>query len=280
MLWNLFLTTFVSGVIGIGLGGLIGALIKKDSNKLASLLVSFAGGVMISVVCFSLILEALNPLPDTEINVFIIIFGIIFGYIVVYLLNLLIDKITNKEVSKEENHPDTHDSLDELIHSDHLDYHRNNQDSKKDMLVAGIIMFSAIALHHLPEGITIGASAALSNDALSGSALIMSIIIGLHNIPEGMAVSVPLISGGMKKWKAVLLTALSGVPTIIGAFIGYVVGDLGPLALSISLSFASGAMLYVVFGEIIPQGLLMYRSKTPGFAVVLGIIVGLIIIFF
>lgn len=280
MLWNLFLTTFVSGVIGIGLGGLIGALIKKDSNKLASLLLSFAGGVMISVVCFSLILEALNPLPDTEINVFIIIFGIIFGYIVVYLLNLLIDKITNKEVSKEENHPDTHDSLDELIHSDHLDYHRNNQDSKKDMLVAGIIMFSAIALHHLPEGITIGASAALSNDALSGSALIMSIIIGLHNIPEGMAVSVPLISGGMKKWKAVLLTALSGVPTIIGAFIGYVVGDLGPLALSISLSFASGAMLYVVFGEIIPQGLLMYRSKTPGFAVVLGIIVGLIIIFF
>ena len=57
MLWNLFLTTFVSGVIGIGLGGLIGALIKKDSSKVASLLLSFAGGVMISVVCFSLILE-------------------------------------------------------------------------------------------------------------------------------------------------------------------------------------------------------------------------------
>lgn len=279
MLWQLFLSTFVSGVIGIGLGGLIGALIKKDSNKVASLLLSFAGGVMISVVCFSLILEALTPVPDTNTNVFIIIFGIILGYAVVYFLNYLIDKLTSKEVKKEENHPTTHDSLDELIHSDHLDYHRNNNDSKKDMLVAGLIMFAAIALHHLPEGITIGASAAISNDALSGSALIMSILIGLHNIPEGMAVSVPLISGGMKRWKAVLLTALSGVPTIIGAFIGYLIGDMGPLLLSLSLSFASGAMLYVVFGEIIPQGLLMYRSKAPGFVIILGMIVGLIIIF-
>ena len=147
------------------------------------------------------------------------------------------------------------------------------------LLVAGIIMFSAIALHHLPEGITIGASAAISNDALSGSALIMSILIGLHNIPEGMAVSVPLISGGMSRVKAVLLTALSGVPTIIGAFIGYFIGDMGALGLSLSLSFASGAMLYVVFGEIIPQSILMYKSKAPGFAVIVGIIIGLLIIF-
>ena len=183
------------------------------------------------------------------------------------------------EVNKEENHPTTHDELNELIHADHLEYHRNNNDPKKELLIAGIIMFCAIALHHLPEGITIGASAAISNDVLSGSALIMSILIGLHNIPEGMAVSVPLISGGMKKWKAVLLTALSGIPTIIGAFIGYFIGDMGALGLSISLSFASGAMLYVVFGEIIPQSILMYRSKAPGFAVIVGMIIGLIIIF-
>ena len=140
-------------------------------------------------------------------------------------------------------------------------------------------MASAIALHNVPEGMTIGASYA-SNDGVMGSAaLMLAILIGLHNIPEGMAVSVPLISGGMHKAKAVLITALSGAPTIIGALFGYWLGDIGDLGLAISLGFASGAMLYVVFGEIFPQSILMYRSKRPAFFTILGVMVGLLIIY-
>ena len=104
-------------------------------------------------------------------------------------------------------------------------------------------------------------------------------LIGLHNIPEGMAVSVPLISGGMGKAKAVLMTALSGLPTIIGALLGFVIGELGAMGLAMSLGFASGAMLYVVFGEILPQAILMYHSKLPAFSAITGILVGLFIIF-
>ena len=104
-------------------------------------------------------------------------------------------------------------------------------------------------------------------------------IIGLHNIPEGMAVSVPLISGGMPKWKAVLITAASGIPTILGALLGYLLGEIGPMGLTLSLGFASGAMLYVVFGEILPQSFLMYNSKLPAFSAIIGILVGIIIIF-
>ena len=107
----------------------------------------------------------------------------------------------------------------------------------------------------------------------------MLLAVTLHNIPEGMAISVPLISGGMSKMKAVFLTALSGFPTVLGAFIGYAIGDVGPIGLSLSLSFASGAMLYVVYGEIIPQALLMHRSKAPAFAIIMGLIVGLLIIY-
>ena len=139
-------------------------------------------------------------------------------------------------------------------------------------------MASAIALHNLPEGMTIGASFANTKGSLEGSALILSILIGLHNIPEGMAISVPLINGGVKRRKAILITAISGAPTIIGALIGYYIGDIGVLGLALSLSFASGAMLYVTFGEIIPQSILMYRSKLPAFSVILGILVGLIVI--
>ena len=94
-----------------------------------------------------------------------------------------------------------------------------------------------------------------------------------------MAISVPLINGGIKRRKAIFLTALAGAPTILGAIIGYLIGDMGALGLALSLSFASGAMLYVTFGEIIPQSILMYRSKLPAFFVIIGILVGLIVIY-
>ena len=114
---------------------------------------------------------------------------------------------------------------------------------------------------------------------MGGAALILAILIGLHNIPEGMAVSVPLISGGMHKGKAVLITALSGIPTMIGALLGFLLGEIGAVGLAISLGFASGAMLYVVFGEILPQAILMYHSKLPAFSTIGGILIGLLVIF-
>jgi len=126
---------------------------------------------------------------------------------------------------------------------------------------------------------TIGASYASNNGVMGSAALVLAVLIGLHNIPEGMAVSVPLISGGMGKGKAVLLTACSGIPTIIGALLGYLLGDIGAVGLALSLGFASGAMLYVVFGEIFPQAILMYHSKLPAFFSIIGVLVGLIIIF-
>jgi len=126
---------------------------------------------------------------------------------------------------------------------------------------------------------TIGASYASDDGVMGSAALALAVLIGLHNIPEGMAVSVPLISGGMNKWKAVLITAATGIPTIVGALLGYVLGEIGPLGLAMSLGFASGAMLYVVFGEILPQSFLMYNSKLPAFSAIVGILVGLLIIF-
>ena len=274
---TLLITTAIAGVIGTGMGGLIGALLQKDSSKTVSVLLSFAAGVMLSVVCFDLVTEAI----ETGVGVLIVIGAIAIGVIVIYILNNIIDQKTIPEVPHvDANHPKTHDGLDELIHSDHLQQHAKQKDGKFALFVAGIVMSCAIALHNVPEGMTIGASYA-SNDGVMGSAaLILAILIGLHNIREGMAVSVPLISGGMKKSKAVLITALSGVPTMLGALLGYLIGDIGVMGLSLSLGFASGAMLYVVFGEILPQAILMCHSKVPAFSAIIGMLVGLFIIFY
>ena len=273
---TLILTTAIAGVVGTGLGGLIGALLQKDSNRTVSLLLSFAGGVMLAVVCFDLAVEAIG----TGVGIYPVIGSIALGVAVIYFLNYLIDRKTNPEVPHvDANHPQTHDDLDELIHADHFREHYNHQDSRLALFVAGVVMACAIALHNVPEGMTIGASYASSDGVMGRAALVLAVLIGLHNIPEGMAVSVPLISGGMAKWKAVCITAASGIPTVVGAVLGYWLGEIGPLGLCMSLGFASGAMLYVVFGEILPQAIIMSRSKLPAFSAIAGILVGMLIIF-
>ena len=269
--------TALAGVGGTGLGSILSCLFKKDSNRIVSLLLSFAAGVMLAVVCFDLLSEAL-----IESGVFLVIAGLSFGYIIIGILNAIIDSKTNKEVAHiDKSHPKTADSLEELTHANHLQEHMEGRQPRSGLFIAGLIMAAAIALHNVPEGIVIGSSFAKSAKelVLDRAGITMAIVIGLHNIPEGMAVAVPLISGGMSKFKAVLVTALTGSPTIIGALIGYYIGVMGPTALALSLSFASGAMLYVVFSELLPESILMYKSKMPAVGIFVGIIVGLIIIY-
>lgn len=277
------LVTLISGAGGTGLGGLIGALFKSESNRTISLLLAFAGGVMTAMVCFDLLAEAEEAASQvTEHGVLLVILAVALGVAVVYLLNHLIDRKTRKEVSHtaDADHPETHDDIDELVHADHLNMHKRHHDSKLSLFVAGVVMACAIALHNIPEGMTIGASFAVSSDLMWGTGMIMAVLIGLHNIPEGMAVAVPLISGGTGRVRATLLTAACGLPTVLGAWLGFWLGDIGPLGLTMSLGFASGAMLYVVFGEIMPESYLIYRSKLPAFAVMVGLALGMFMIFF
>ena len=277
------LVTLISGAGGTGLGGFIGALFKSESNRTISLLLAFAGGVMTAMVCFDLLAEAEEAASQiAEHGVVLVIFAVALGVAVVYLLNHLIDRKTRKEVSHtaDEHHPETHDDIDELVHADHLNMHKRHNDSRLSLFVAGVVMACAIALHNIPEGMTIGASFAVSDHLMWGTGMLLAVLIGLHNIPEGMAVAVPLISGGTGRVKATLLTAACGLPTVLGAWLGFWLGDIGPLGLTMSLGFASGAMLYVVFGEIMPESYLIYRSKLPAFAVMVGLALGMFMIFF
>ena len=279
--WWVVIITAIAGVGGTGLGGFIGAKLQRDSNKVVSLLLAFAGGVMMAVVCFDLIPEAFFPDGAVaEMPLWLVIGGVIIGYGVIYLLNNKIDNYTNPEIQHiDTDHPKTADDLDELIHADHYHAHMKRNSNSYEMFIAGIVMACAIALHNMPEGMVIGASYAGDSGSLTGGAgFIIAIVIGLHNIPEGMSVSVPLITGGMSKRKAVLITALSGAPTIIGAMIGYSLGILSPVWLSVSLSFAGGAMLYVVFGELLPEAFLMWKSKAPGAMALVGTLVGIVLV--
>ena len=134
---TLILTTALAGVAGTGLGGFVGAMLQRDSKRTVSLLLSFAGGVMLSVVCFDLVTEAI----ETNVGLWFVVGSIALGVAITYFLNYLIDRKTNNEVPHiDANHPKTADDLDELIHSDHLEHHYANKDGKLSQFIASIVM--------------------------------------------------------------------------------------------------------------------------------------------
>ena len=251
-----------AGIIAMGLGGLISAmLLNRSSEKMTCWLLSFAAGIMTSIVCFGLIPESMELLDDMG-GAATSVLGLILGILVIMVLNRVVDKITESR------------SGDLKIHSTHEElYHQGNVIRRSKMLRSGIIMIAAIGLHNIPEGIAIGAGG--SHDFNLG--ILIAIMIALHNIPEGMAIATPLLAGGVSKWKVVFWTTVCGTTTVLGVFLGMLIGNISDIAVALSLSAAGGAMLYVVFGEIIPQSVVMTKSRAAPLITLFGIIIGLVI---
>ena len=255
ILGKVLLITALAGVGGTGAGGLAACLLRRESDQAVSLLLSFAAGVMTAVVCFDLLRDAIEPEnAPGQSYLFVVMAGVLVGYAVIGALNALVDR------------------------SSAAGHRRRNRNS---LLTAGVVMAAAIALHNMPEGMVIGASFAKSDgtELLNRSGFVMAAVIGLHNVPEGMAVAVPMISGGMGRGRAVGITAVTGAPTILGALLGYSLGVMGPMALAMSLSFASGAMLYVVFGELLPEAFALWKSRLPALSAIIGMMVGMMIVY-
>jgi len=248
-----------AGIVGTGLGGLITLILsKRSSTNMSCWMLSFAAGIMTSIVCFGLMPEAVELS-----GVLASISGLILGIVVVMALSRSVDKITEL---KGENLK-VHHTHEELYHQSQVIH------SQSKMVRSGFIMLTAIGLHNIPEGLAIGAGG--SHDLYLGA--LIALMIALHNIPEGMAIAAPLLAGGINRWKVVLLTTLSGAPTVLGSLIGLVIGNVSDLAVALSLSAAGGAMLYVVFGEIIPQSIVMTKTRIAPIVTLFGIIVGLVI---
>ena len=182
-------------------------------------------------------------------------------------------------------HAHTHE---EAVHEEHgskntkhteenPEIHHHKRTSGLQLMLAGATMAVGVAVHNLPEGMSIG-TVYLEGGGMSPAlaALLMGVV--LHNIPEGMAIALPLYTSGMNRWKAGLAAACTGIPTIVGAVIGYSVGGAGPLAVAAALSFAAGTLLYVVFGEVLPQSINLYCSRKTAFAAIAGLAAGLLII--
>lgn len=228
------------GTFGTTLGGILGVVIKKQSNKFLSFILALASGLMMAVICFDLIPEALEIS-----NILEVVIGVILGIIAMIFCDLLVDKKFSTKVQVQ------------------------NKQSK--LLKTGMIVSIGLAIHNFPEGLAIGSG--FESSLKLG--LSLAIAICLHDVPEGISMSIPMKNGGMKPFKVIFYVILSGVTTGIGALFGAIVGSISEQVISICLSFAAGAMLYIVSGELIPESNSLYHGRMTAVGNMLGFLIGI-----
>ena len=224
----------VVGVVGTGAGGLIVSIWGGPSKKVLALFLGVSGGVMVSLVAFDLMPQAFTTAGTT-----------------VSLISLLAGALATM-------------SLDLFLpHTHHL---ASDRESSKFARTA-VVVAAGIGMHDLPEGLAVGASFGAAVSLGFRIALLMF----LHNVPEGMAVAAPLAALKRKRRDIVLLSALTGLPSVLGSVIGSAV-SVSPVILAFFLAFSAGAMLFVTFDELIPGA----QQLSEGHAGTLGAVAGII----
>lgn len=204
------------------LGSAIVFFFKEVNKNIMDAMLGASAGVMIAASFFSL----LGPAIDTSYELKIIPWLVTFlGFFCGGLLLFFCDKYFNKITSK----------------------------SDKRILM----LISSITIHNIPEGMAVGIAFGSVYYAINGSTLISAVMlaigIGIQNFPEGAAISIPLIRDGVSKKKAFVLGSLSAIVEPIFGVIGALLVLRVRILLPFFLSFAAGAMIYVVVSELIPE---------------------------
>ena len=245
------MTLLLSGLLIPLLGTMLGAsfvfLIKNQlPNRLQKALLGFASGVMVAASVWSLLIPSIEAGPaDSAWRVLPAALGFVLG--MGFLL--LIDELTP-----------------------HLHALTNQTEGPRSRLSRTTMLSLAVTIHNLPEGMAVGVVLAGALQQGSGislaSALAVSIGIAIQNIPEGAIVSMPLRTEGNSRSRSFLIGSLSGAVEPVGALVILLLSSWITPVLPYLLSFAAGAMMYVVVEELIPEASEGKHSNlsTVGFA--------------
>lgn len=232
ILLALFATIFTYSVTLLGASLVF--FFKNVKKNIMDAMLAIAAGVMIAASFFSL----LNPATEMAINLKMIPWLITFiGFISGGLLLFIGDKLFNHFDKK-------------------IDKNKKEEKERKSFKRCLMLIFS-ITLHNIPEGLAVGVAFGSTAYSLEGAtltaAMLIALGIGIQNFPEGTAVSVPLRREGMSRKKAFFYGQLSGLVEPISGVLGALLVLKIRILLPFLLSFAAGAMIYVVVEELIPE---------------------------
>lgn len=227
VVWGLLLP-----FLGTSLGAACVFLMKGELNRqVQRALTGFAAGVMVAASIWSLLIPAMEQAEALEQPAFV---PAVVGFWAGILFLLLLDHVVP-----------------------HLHLNSKEAEGPKSSLQRATMLVLAVTLHNIPEGMAVGVVYAgwLAGEGTitAAGALALSLGIAIQNFPEGAIISMPLTAEGVKKPRAFFYGVLSGVVEPLGALLTILAASLVLPALPYLLSFAAGAMLYVVVEELIPE---------------------------
>lgn len=215
----------------------------------------FAAGIMIAASVWSLLIPAIEMSEKQGVISWLpAALGFLFGGIFLLILDTLIP---------------------------HLHFNEKNPEGVKSSFKRTTMLFIAVTLHNIPEGMAVGLAFAVATTANStitlASAIALTIGMALQNFPEGAAISLPLRQEGMSRLKSFAYGALSGIVEPIGGLLTVVLVATITNILPWFLSFAAGAMIYVVVEELIPESQTDQHSNLGTIGVMLGFVIMMIL---
>lgn len=231
ILLALFATLFTWALTALGASMVF--FFRNINKKVLNAMLGFAAGVMVAASFWSLLMPAIEMEEASGgISWMPALIGFLTGGAFLYLVDRILPHL-------------------------HMGLAREEAEGIKTSWQRSILLIMAITLHNIPEGLAVGvafgALAGTADHAALGGALALAFGIGLQNFPEGAAVSIPLRREGFSRLKGFWYGQLSGVVEpvagVLGAFLVFLVQPLLPYA----LSFAAGAMIFVVVEELIPE---------------------------
>ncbi|AIO18487.1 Zinc transporter ZupT [Candidatus Izimaplasma bacterium HR1] len=226
---------------------------KKVPKKWFNMMLGFSAGVMIAASFWSLLNPGIELAESMGMNPWM---QASIGFLSGGLFILLIDK-----------------------YLPHMHVMTKHQEGVKSSWHRSVLLVLAITLHNIPEGLAVGvafgyaatlAQGSVAATAAIGGAIALAIGIGLQNFPEGAAVSIPLRREGMSRRKAFFIGQFSGMVEPIAGVIGAVLAITMQSILPFSLSFAAGAMIYVVIEELIPESQMLETTKIATIGAMIG----------
>lgn len=232
---DVFVGSLISA-LSTGLGAVPILFMRNVTHRLRDVLLAYAAGIMTSASVYNLIPEAIQ-----HSNWFVLSAGILLGCLILLVMEMYIP------------HADLEDP-----------------DSKTFQLESkSFLIIAAITLHNLPEGLSVGVSYASETHNLGN---LIAFSIGLQNAPEGFIVALFLVSQNIGRFKALGIATLTGAVEIITSLIGFYLSSWVNGLVPYGLAFAAGAMMFIVYKELIPESHGDGNQRIATFSFILGLI--------